>query len=199
MQLTVKGKQIDVGEALRGYIEKNLHTVVSKYFDHPLDAVVTVSKEAHLFVVDAQVHASAGIHMQSDASASEPYPAVDEALARLDGRLRRYKKKLRDHHEKKRHHEEQQAKAYVINPHEADEEGHAHENPVVVAEMTTPVLTMSVSEAVMCLDLSRLPAMLFRNPSNGGLNMVYRRADGHIGWVDPAQNVAVNQKTAKSA
>jgi len=196
MKLSVKGKQIDVGDALRTHVETQLNDTVAKYFGDGLDASVTFSREAHLFCADIAVHAGRGIVLQSNASAVEPYPAFDAALTRLSGRLRRHKTKLKQHHHESAREvaESVVANAFVLrgDDHSHDEE--VNDNPTVVAEMTTPIETLTVSEAVMRLDLGDLPALMFRNRANGGLNMIYRRPDGHIGWVDPAENIASAKK-----
>lgn len=193
MQLSVKGKQIDVGDALRQHVEGQLKDITGKYFSGSLDAQVTFSREAHLFRADIAVHAGRGILLQANAAANEPYPAFDMAAERIARRLRRYKKKIVDlHHESHKQEDAFVANAFVLSGQEHDEE--ANDNPVVVAEMTTPIEMLTVSEAVMRLDLGDLPALMFRNRSNGGLNMIYRRPDGHIGWVDPAENAALVSK-----
>jgi ribosomal subunit interface protein len=188
MQLSVKGKQIDVGEALRAHVESQLTDITGKYFSQPLDAHVVFSREAHLFRADIAVHAGRGILLQSNASASEPYPAFDMAANRIATRLRRYKKKIIDHH----HHENRREEALMANAFvlQADEEREEDvgTNPIVVAEMTTPIEALTVGEAVMRMDLGDLPALMFRNRGHGGLNMIYRRSDGNIGWVDPANH-----------
>jgi ribosomal subunit interface protein len=184
MKLSVKGKQIDVGDALRTHVEQQLNETVGKFFGDGIDAQVTFSRDAHLFCADITVHAGRGIVLQSSNSAVEPYPAFDSALSRLSGRLRRHKTKLKDHH-----HESvrEQADALVASSFvlQGDSEKEVDDNPTVVAEMTTPIDMLTVSEAVMRLDLGDLPALMFRNRAHGGLNMIYRRPDGHIGWVDP--------------
>ncbi|MBV8549463.1 MAG: ribosome-associated translation inhibitor RaiA [Alphaproteobacteria bacterium] len=188
MQLSVKGKQIDVGDALRQHVENQLQEVIGKYFSGSLDAQVTFSREAHLFRSDITVHAGRGITLQANASATEPYPAFDNAANRIASRLRRYKKKIVDHHhEQQRSEAAQIASSFILQGAEATQEEEANDNPVVVAEMTTPIETLTVSEAVMRLDLGDLTALMFRNRAHGGLNMIYRRNDGHIGWVDPDQ------------
>ena len=193
MQLSVKGKQIDVGDALRQHVETHLKEITAKYFNGTLDAHVTFSREAHLFRADITVHAGKGIVLQANAAANEPYPAFDMAAERIARRLRRYKKKIVDlHHESHKNDDAVVANSFVLNGQEHDEE--ANDNPVVVAEMTTPIELLTVSEAVMRLDLGDLPALMFRNRGHGGLNMIYRRPDGHIGWVDPAETVALLQK-----
>jgi ribosomal subunit interface protein len=188
MQLSVKGKQIDVGDALRQHVETQLGEIVGKFFSDSLEAQVTFSREAHLFRADITVHAGKGLLLQSNGSASEPYPAFDEAASRIQERLRRHKNRLKKHHQDARREAPVEAHAFVLNSLEKDIEEDGADNPVVVAEMTTPISFLTVSEAVMRLDLADAPAMMFRNSAHGGLNMVYRRADGHIGWVDPAQD-----------
>jgi ribosomal subunit interface protein len=199
MQLSIKGKQIDVGDALRKHVEGQLKDITGKYFSHPLDAHVTFSREAHLFRADIAVHAGRGILLQSNASASEPYPAFDMAADRIARRLRRYKARIKDHHHENHKQEDALlANSFVLrgDGHDAEEEAAA--NPVVVAEMTTPIETLTVSEAVMRLDLGDLPALMFRSRAHGGFNMIYRRSDGNIGWVDPANDATATKSRAKA-
>ena len=186
MQLSVKGKQIDVGDALRQHVETQLGEIVGKFFGDSLEASVTFSREAHLFRADITVHAGRGITVQSNGSAAEPYPAFDQAAERIAERLRRHKNRLKKHHQDTTPAEDTMAQSFVLDAMQPDVES---DNPVVVAEMTTPIEMLTVSEAVMRLDLGDLPALMFRNRAHGKLNMIYRRTDGHIGWVDPAQSV----------
>lgn len=188
MQLSVKGKQIDVGDALREHISANLGAVVSKYFNGSMDATVTLSREANQFRADITVHAGRGLTLQSTANAAEPYPAFDLAAERIASRLKRHRNRLKDHHQDQAMPEQMIAPSFVLNAEEESPEN-ANDNPVIVAEMTTPIDTLTVSEAVMRLDLGDLPALMFRNKKHGGLNMIYRRTDGHIGWVDPTQSL----------
>ncbi len=187
MQLSVKGKQIDVGDSLRQHVETQLSEVVGKYFGDTIEALVTFSREAHLFRADITVHAGRGITLQSNASASEPYPAFDQAAERIGQRLRRHKNRLKKHHQEEPSPAASMAHAFVLNAEQEDAADENGDNPVIVAEMTTSIETLAVSEAVMRMDLADLPALMFRNRANGELNMVYRRADGNIGWVDPSQ------------
>jgi ribosomal subunit interface protein len=193
MQLSVKGKQIDVGEALRKHVESRLNDVIGKYFNGSLDAHVTFSREAHMFRADITVHAGRGIVLQANANASEPYPAFDMAAERIAQRLRRYKKKIIDHHHEN-HRQEEMANAFILDTQKDEREEEANDNPVVVAEMTTPIEMLTVSEAVMRLDLGDLPALMFRNRAHSGFNMIYRRTDGNIGWVDPVHDGAAKLK-----
>lgn len=190
MNVQVKGRQIDVGEALRGHVRQHLTEIVGKFFNHPLEASVVFSREAHLYRADISVHAARGILLQANSAANDPYPAFDEAAHRMAERLRRYKKRLIDlHHSEARvATSDIPANQYVLNP-EKQEEAPAHDGeahaPLIVAEMLGTIESLTVSEAVMRLDLGDLPALMFKNASHGGLNMIYRRADGNIGWVDP--------------
>ncbi|MCL2469591.1 MAG: ribosome-associated translation inhibitor RaiA [Alphaproteobacteria bacterium] len=190
MQLSVKGKQIGVGDALRQHVEEKLSEIVGKYFGDSLDSTVTFSREAHLFRADIMIHAGRGIDLQSTAAAPEPYPAFDQAAERIAERLRRHKNRLRRHHQSgaAEHVEAVLAQAFVLTPQEDEAAQDEADNPVIIAEMTMPIELLTVSEAVMKMDLADLPALMFRNRAHGKLNMVYRRADGNIGWVDPAQS-----------
>lgn len=198
MQLTVKGKQLDVGDALRTHVADSLNTVVGKYFTNSLEANVVFSREASLFKADIQVHVGRNIVLQSVAEAHEPYPAFDTACEKLAKRLRRYKRRLRDHHNGDAQHEPVPARYQILEAEADDHHLEAEDaapdaaQPIVVAEMQTNIDTLTVSEAVMRMELAELPALMFRNRAHGGLNLVYRRKDGNVGWVDPSdvQNTA---------
>lgn len=190
MQLNIKGKQIDVGDALREHVRGALETTATKYFSNSIDANVTFSREAHMFRSTIVVHVGRGITVQAHADQDAPYASFDAAMEKVAKQLRRYKRRLRDHH--KQTHEAQTVPQYIIAPTE-DAEPDAVMNgddhaPVVIAEMETHIQTLSVSEAVMRMDLADLPALLFRNRSHGHLNMIYRRGDGNVGWIDPANS-----------
>jgi ribosomal subunit interface protein len=203
MHLTVKGKQLDVGDALRTHASEVLQAIVEKYFNDPIEANVVISRDAHLFTADISVHVGRNILLQSSAEATEPYPAFDAAAERLAKRLRRHKRRLRG-----RHRDGQAAAAslpamnYILDvgaPDDQADDGRPEPSeagagtdgeddraqPVVVAVLATTIDTLTVSEAVMRMDLADLPALMFRNRGHGGLNMVYRRPDGNVGWVDP--------------
>lgn len=187
MEIQVNGKQIDIGDALREHVTERIEERVSKYFDRAVDAHVTFSRDAHMIRVDCSVHAGHAIVMQSHASAGEPYAAFDQALDRIETRLRRYKRRLRNHHNasKASAAELVAASTYVL---EAEEEGSEEPDdlqPLIVAEMKMEIPTTTVGGAVMRLDLSDAPVMMFRNSAHGRLNVVYRRPDGNIGWIDP--------------
>ncbi|HKM70858.1 MAG TPA: ribosome-associated translation inhibitor RaiA [Stellaceae bacterium] len=187
MQLTVTGKQIDTGGAVRRYVETSLGSILGKYFKTAIEAHVVFSKEAHLSRVEVSVHIGRGIVVNAGAAAAAPFAAFDTAAERIAKQMRRYKRRLRDHHAKAREFSEsdERARDYVLAPfaEEAEEDGGG--GPAVVAEMSTNLPNLTVGEAVMRMDLADAPVLLFRNRSHGELNLVYRRTDGNIGWIDP--------------
>ena len=188
MNLTVKGKHLDVGDSLRAYVKDHLGALTEKYFSNPIEATVAFVHEAHLYRTDISVRIGRGILLQSSADATDIYPSFDAAADKLGKRLRRYKRRLRDHHNNDATPAaELQARQYVIEAEREDAVGadDAGREPVVIAEMATTIETMSVAEAVMRMDLAELPALLFRSGAHGGLNMIYRRPDGNVGWIDP--------------
>lgn len=190
MQLSVKGKQLDVGDALRTHVDESLSRILEKYFGDALEVTVTLSRDAHLYRAVISAHVRRGIQLEARSEANAPYPAFDGAADRLSKRLRRYKRRLRDHNSRPAE-APMPARQYILaggGLEESDEQSAADGQPAVVAEMTTNIPTLTVSEAVMRMDLASLPAMMFRNSAHGGLNMVYERSDGNIGWIDPRGN-----------
>ena len=193
MQLSVKGQQLDIGDAMRRHIEDSLGRILGKYFGDAIEARVVISRNANHFRALVSAHVGRNIHLEAQGEAAEPYPAFAAASERLSKRLRRYKSRLRDHHrEGPGEAEPLPAKQYILSS-EEDENGEweqTQDQPVIVAEMTTEIPNLTVSEAVMHMDLADQSAMMFRNRAHGGLNMVYRRHDGNIGWIDPRGNRA---------
>ena len=196
MQLSVKGKQLDIGGALRAHVETSLERILGKYFGDAIDARVTFSREAHLYRAVVCAHIGRNILMEAHGEAVEPYPAFDSAAERLSKRLRRHKRWLRDHHREDPAEVENLpgGGATRAGPAGDDQksyrpqnEGDEKEQPMIVAEMAE-VPSLTVSEAVKQMDGSDLQAMMFRNCAHGGLNMIYRRHDGNIGWLDPRGN-----------
>lgn len=192
MRIQVAGRHLDVGDALKARIESELESGVSKYFSRITDAVVTVEKNGgDAFEVDCAVHLSSGISLQSEGHGGDAHSAFSDAMEKLEKRVRRYKRRLKNHHaDNKSPLPAEDAAAYVLAPLQEDGDADAgnaagDDAPLVIAETTFPVRTMTVSTAVMQLDLSNSPALMFRNAASGGLNMVYRRADGNVGWIDP--------------
>jgi ribosomal subunit interface protein len=193
MEIQIHGKQIDVGDALRAHVRERLTHGVAKYFDGSIHAQVTFSRDGPLFRSDSSVHLASGISLQAQAKGNDIYACFDQAADRLEKQLRRYKRRLRDHHNNNKDAVPAlTVPSYVIAAEIEEEEEPAGLDPVIVAEMTTELKTLTVGEAVMHLDLSNVPVLVFRNSANSILNVVYRRDDGNIGWVDP-HNESVKQ------
>ncbi len=189
MQLHVSGKQIDIGDALRTHVGERLADLVSKYFDTAIDSAVVFSRQGAFYRADCSVHVGSGIAVQSHGEAAEIYASFDTTADRIEKQLRRYKRRLRDHRASRRARNDSvlPAQVYVLAAEAEGSEEPAEFAPLVVAETTTEIATLTVGEAVMRMDLSSQPALMFRNSAHGGLNMIYRRPDGNIGWIDPRQ------------
>ena len=193
MQISVSGKGVDVGEALRNHIEAQIEEHVKKYIDRVTSIAVVVSREAHLFRVDisGNLGTHSGLSIKGRGQLDDVYAAFDEALEKISKQLRRYKRKITNHHKgdhapvAPRVH----GKKYVLKPEAGEQEDNKHSG-LVIAEQSTDIDTMTVSEAVMKMDLQDLPALMFFNSAHGGLNVVYRRTDGNISWVDPESKAA---------
>jgi ribosomal subunit interface protein len=201
MQLTVTGKQVDVGNALRRHVESALESILGKYFRTAIEAHAVFAREAHLIRAEISLHIGRGIVINSGAAASEHYLAFDAAAERLAKQLRRYKRRLHEDHGRAHGPAERRemAMSFILAP--TDEAAEADDDepsatadgaaPVVIAEMSTELPHLTVGEAVMRMDLADAPVLLFRNRSHGELNLVYRRSDGNIGWIDPAFEAGV--------
>lgn len=186
MTLRVSGKNVDIGESLRGHAQARVGEALAKYFTGTFKGHATVEKEGFGFRTECALHLGTGITVQAVGSAAEPYLSVDQAIDRIEKQLRRYKRRLREHHNTEaRGHQVETAYRVLETPGE-DEEVPVDFHPAVVAESTKPLKTLSVGDAVQELDLTGAGFVLFRNATNDGLNVVYRRADGHIGWIDPS-------------
>ncbi|WP_184148085.1 ribosome hibernation-promoting factor, HPF/YfiA family [Amaricoccus macauensis] len=187
MRIQVSGKQMDIGDALRAHVEDRLGEAVGKYFDRPVEAVVTFCKDRHQFVADSSVHLATGMTVQATGKADEVYACFEGAVERMEKQLRRYKRRLKDHHRDRQDPiEVMEAASYVLRGHnDSEHEEPDSLQPVIVAEMATRVPSLSVGEAVMQMELAGAQLLVFRNDAHGGVNVVYRRDDGNIGWVDP--------------
>ncbi|MEQ9506692.1 MAG: ribosome-associated translation inhibitor RaiA [Hyphomonas sp.] len=191
MQIQITGKHMELGEAMRNRIEDGLEAAVAKYFNRTGEANVFVSQQGPFVEVDCNVHLPSGIVLQSTGRADDPYAALEVSLEKMEKRVRRYKRRLKDHHAAAPQPLPAQAASEILiqaqDTEESEDTGvEAGDAPLTVAETSVSIRTMSVSEAVMQLELQDVPALMFRNAGHDGLNMVYRRPDGHIGWVDPA-------------
>lgn len=185
MQLTVKGKHLDVGDALREHVRASIEHTASKYFGDRVDALVTFTKEKnHRYKADIAITVGSGVVLAAQHESDDPYVSFDGASQRVTTRLGRYKEKLKDHHRKEDVTDLHVAAYTTFQSNENEPEG--GNEPAIVAELQSQVPTLAVSDAVMRLELGDLPALMFKNPGNGTYNMVYRRKDGNIGWIDPA-------------
>jgi ribosomal subunit interface protein len=194
LSVRVTGRNIDVGDALRTKIEVDLEAGVGRYMTRDGEAVVTVEKQRHFYHVEAIVHLDSGISLESNGEAGEPHAAFANALEKIEKRVRRYKRRLKDHHANNATPFPREEVAYNVIGVDADEVEEPYEDatagPAVIAESKKAVNTMTVATAVMQLELGLAPVLMFRNPLSGEFNVVYRRADGNIGWIDPAPSVS---------
>jgi ribosomal subunit interface protein len=190
MTLRISGKSISVGEALRSRVSERTDEVLRKYFDGNYSGHITLSKDGFGFRTDCALHLDSGITLEADSNATDAYASADQALLMIEKRLRRYKSRLKDRSARKTYAANAaladiDAPSYVIEaPAEGDEEVTAY-SPVIIAEATTSLKRLSVSEAVMELDLTGAACIVFQHGSSGRVNIIYRRTDGNVGWVDP--------------
>ena len=193
MPFRVSGKNIDIGGALRERVNARIADAVDKYFHGGYSGHVTVERDGFGFRTDCVIHLDSGIVLEAVAMAADAYASADQAAIRIEKRLRRYKRRLKDRHAAARHDgggapapEPIEAQTYVIAAPELEGDEEVTEfNPVVIAESTTKLKRLPVSEAVLELDLTGAPLVVFRHDGHGRVNVVYRRPDGHIGWIDP--------------
>jgi ribosomal subunit interface protein len=187
MRYQISGKHIDIGEALQIHVKAELGEVVEKYAQRPTEAVIVFSKSAHEYVAEATIHLSTGLSAQAKGHATEIYAAFESCREKMDKQLRRYKRRIRNHHHNRPSPVEfGGASSYILAPTEEPEDDDSGElQPIVIAEMETKIPSVTVGEAVMQLELSGQRMLVFRNEGHGGVNVVYRREDGNIGWIDP--------------
>lgn len=194
MELTVHGKQMDVGDALRTHVATRLEDINQKFFNRAFDTVVTFSPEGHgFFRCHISLRVGKDILVSATSTAAQAPSAFDDAAQKIAKQLRRYKTRLRDHHERIEQTPEAEmtkARDYILaesGKEEEEDDIPVGDDAVVVAETDMRIQKMSVSDAVMRLDLAGQTALLFRNPKTNNINMVYRRNDGNIGWVEPLE------------
>jgi len=187
MSFRISGKNLDIGEALRERVNARIAEVLAKYFDGGYSGHVTVAKDGFGFRTECAIHLDSGITLHTEANAADAYASADQAALLIEKRMRRYKRRLKDRHAARQDGAAGiDAASYVIEAPAHDEEDETSEfNPVIIAESTTILKQLSVSEAVMELDLTGAPVVVFRHASHGRVNLVYRRPDGNVGWVDP--------------
>ena len=188
MRYKISGRQIDVGDALQTHVKTELGETVEKYSQRPTDASVIFSRNAHEYICETTVHLSTGLTASAKGNATEIYAAFDECREKMDKQLRRYKRRLKDHHRDRSGPVEfAGAPMYVLAANgETEDSEPASLQPIIIAEMETKIPSLSVGEAVMQMELAGAPLLVFRNEKNGGVNIVHRRDDGNVGWIDPS-------------
>ena len=194
MQITVSGKQVELSDALRVRVSDHLDTIAGKYFDHALEANVTFSRARSFFTCDINVHAGRGLTLRGEGEAGDAHSAFDDAAEHIAKRLRRYRRRVNEHaRDLANRARPEAARQYVLRQEEdsvatsADARSDTPAYATVIAEGQAEINTLSVGEAVMRMDLADQPVLMFRNSATAELNVVYRRPDGHIGWIDPTK------------
>ena len=193
MQLKVSGKQVDLSDALRVHVSSHMDNITNKYFDHALEANVTFSKARSFFTCDINLHAGRGVTVRGEGEAADARAAFHDAAEHIAKRLRRYRQRVNDHaRDVTPRAKPEPGRQYILRDEDSapDGEANGHAEPdslhaTIIAEADTVIETLSVRDAVMHMDLAYQQMLMFRNTKNGQLNVVYRRSDGHIGWIDP--------------
>ena len=186
MTIQVTGKNLDVGEALRSYVQERVVHTVEKFIGREPAGHVRIEKEHGEFRTNCTIHLWQGMSLEAHGMAPDAYQSADRACERLEKRVRRYKRRLKRHGGGETPRKQTAATSYVIQASQEEHEESDEDNPIIIAEAETPVHEMAVSDAVMQMDLSDQSFVVFRNASHGEINVVYRREDGNIGWIDPA-------------
>jgi ribosomal subunit interface protein len=188
VRFQISGRQIDIGAALQSHVRSELSATLGKYAGRPTDAQVVFAREGHGFSCEVTVHLSTGLTAQSKGAAAEIYAAFEAARERMDKQLRRYKRRLKDHHrERTQPVEFARGASYILAaPESGEDEEPESLQPIIIAELPARIPRLTVGEAVMQMELAGAPILVFRNDKNSGVNVVYRREDGNIGWIDPA-------------
>ncbi|HEY5300877.1 MAG TPA: ribosome-associated translation inhibitor RaiA [Acetobacteraceae bacterium] len=192
MEISVSGKQIDLSDALRARVATHLEGIARKYFDRALEAQVTFGRARSFFTCDINLHAGRGLSLRGEGEAADAPTAFDDAAEHIAKRLRRYRRRVNEHARDIANRERPEAARQYILRQEADgaAEPAADAFATVIAEQLTEISRLSVGEAVMRMDLADQPVLMFRNHTTGELNVIYRRPDGNIGWIDPGEPVA---------
>lgn len=186
MEIRISGHQVQTGAALQEHASDRLEDIVDKYFDRAISSHITFGKgDAGAFRCDIVTHVMQGLILKAQGNAHDAHVSFDDAAAKIEKQLRRYKRRLKDRHEQADHARAAEEAAYTIFASEESEEEITTDSPPIIAETSTDIPTCSVADAVMTLDLRDTPALFFKNAGTDRHNMVYRRADGSIGWVEP--------------
>ena len=187
MRYQISGKQIDIGESLTNHVKSEIGEVASKYAERPTEAHITFSKDAYEFRCESTIHLSTGLTVAAEGRSTEIYSSFEKCTNKIEKQLRRYKRRLKGHHKDRTTPVEViAASAYILASEDSDNVGEPESlQPVIVAEMETKIQSLSVGEAVMQMELTEEPVLVFRNEGQKRLNVVYKRKDGNIGWIDP--------------
>ena len=187
MRYQISGRQIDIGDALQTHVQSEISELVEKYAQRPTEALIIFSKVAHEFVCETVIHLSTGLTTQARGHSTEIYSAFEACREKIDKQMRRYKRRLRDHNRARVQTVEfGGGSSYILASNEEISQIEPDTlQPMIIAEMETKVPNVTVGEAVMQLELSGDKILVFRNEGHGGVNVVYRRDDGNIGWIDP--------------
>lgn len=187
MRYQISGKQIDIGDALQTHVKESLGAAVQKYAERPTDATIIFSRSGHEHVCEATVHLSTGMTASAKASDHEIYASFDQCCDKMEKQLRRYKRRLKDHHTKRSEPIEHMiGSSYILAGSEGEDDSEPDSlQPMIIAEMEARIPSLSVGEAVMQMEFAGAPVLVFRNEGHDGLNVVYRREDGNVGWIDP--------------
>ena len=182
MTIKISGKNIDLGESLKEFAEKETENLIDKYLGEKIDSNITISKDNRLFDVEACLYLNKGFVIKTNGSSDDPYKAVTLAVERLEDRIKKHKHRIKNKERRTEWTKAVDATRYVMERKQATEE--KDEEHLVIAEQDSLILSLSVSEAVMKLDLTDVPVVMFKNADSGRINVVYKRNDGHIGWID---------------
>ncbi len=187
MQITVSGKQVELSDALRTRVGTSLDLMASKYFEHAIEAKVTFSRLRSNFTCDINLHAGRGIQLRGEGEASEANNAFDLAAEHVAKRLRRYRRRVNEHHRDLANRERPAAARQFILQSEEEHAEEVQTHPAVIAETITEINVLTVAEAAMRMDLAAQPVLMFRNSASGQFNVIFRRPDGNLGWIDPGK------------
>ena len=205
MQIQFVSKGIDVSQALRSHVETRIGDATSKYFKRPSEAFVTATREGHGFKAEIAVHLPSGAFLQASGDGGDAHAAVDDAATHLEKRLRRYKRKLKDHHTDNKAELPAETGSIVVlkaperaddNDDEGAEGSDQAPEPIIIAEQVAELPTMTVSMAVHAMDAANASFLMFKNAGSDAFNVVYRRPDGHVGWIDPSRGVKGGTQSA---
>jgi len=189
MTVRVSGKNLDIGESLRQHVLNKVEGMVGRYFNGTVSGHVVIARDGSGFRSDCSLRLSSGVTLTAEGHAHEPYPCFEQAADKIEARLRRYKQRLKGRSGGGDVVGELKSGGtvtnYVVEPPTDEVEPMEGFKPVVVAEGTEALKPMSVATAVAELDLTGAPVIVFSHAGSGRVNIVYRRRDGAIGWLDP--------------